>query len=66
MKIYRNFLYEDIARSEVAKAQIFDVCVVVDAVAEIKMLILKYKHHVRPSKLQNGSSRIRAVSRCHC
>ena len=56
MKIYRNFLYEDIARSEVAKAQIFDVCVVVDAVAEIKMLILKSKHHVRPSKLQNGSS----------
>ena len=51
-----TFFYEDIARSEVAKAQIFDVCVVVDAVAEIKMFILKSKHHVRPSKLQNGSS----------
>ena len=51
-----QFFYEDIARSEVAKAQIFDVCVVVDAVAEIKMLRLKSKHLVRPSKLQNRSS----------
>ena len=46
MKIYRNFFYEDIARLEVAKAQIFDVCVVVDAVAEIKMFILKSKQCV--------------------
>ena len=55
-----QFFYEDIARSEVAKAQIFDVCVVVDAVAEIKML--KSKHHVLPSKLQNGSSWILIIS----
>ena len=50
MKIYRNFFCEDIARSEVAKAQIFDVCVVVDAVAEIKMFILKSKQCVHPKE----------------
>ena len=43
-----QFFSEDIACLEVAKAQIFDVCVVVDAVAEIKMLILKSKQHVCP------------------